>query len=72
MTLQSFKVKRNEPCPCGSGKKLKKCCWRAIKDLQARLSKGVDPTAAVVQRILAGPPSEPETQPDPEACLSPK
>lgn len=19
---------RNEPCPCGSGKKSKKCCWR--------------------------------------------
>jgi len=19
---------RNEPCPCGSGKKYKKCCWR--------------------------------------------
>jgi uncharacterized protein YecA (UPF0149 family) len=24
------KVGRNEPCPCGSGKKFKKCClWRA-------------------------------------------
>jgi len=21
------KVGRNEPCPCGSGKKFKKCCW---------------------------------------------
>jgi len=21
------KVKRNEPCPCGSGKKYKKCCF---------------------------------------------
>ena len=21
------KVKRNDPCPCGSGKKYKKCCW---------------------------------------------
>jgi uncharacterized protein YecA (UPF0149 family) len=20
------KVKRNDPCPCGSGKKYKKCC----------------------------------------------
>ena len=19
---------RNRPCPCGSGKKFKKCCWR--------------------------------------------
>ena len=23
------KVKRNEPCPCGSGKKYKKCCLLA-------------------------------------------
>ncbi|MGE3189469.1 MAG: SEC-C metal-binding domain-containing protein [Vicinamibacterales bacterium] len=22
------KVGRNEPCPCGSGKKYKKCCGR--------------------------------------------
>jgi len=21
------KVDRNDPCPCGSGKKYKKCCW---------------------------------------------
>jgi uncharacterized protein YecA (UPF0149 family) len=23
------KVGRNEPCPCGSGNKAKKCCWAA-------------------------------------------
>jgi hypothetical protein len=23
------KVGRNDPCPCGSGKKYKKCCWKA-------------------------------------------
>jgi len=23
------KVGRNDPCPCGSGKKYKKCCGRA-------------------------------------------
>jgi uncharacterized protein YecA (UPF0149 family) len=22
-----LKVGRNNPCPCGSGKKYKKCCW---------------------------------------------
>ena len=21
------KAKRNDPCPCGSGKKYKSCCW---------------------------------------------
>jgi len=25
---QSLKIGRNEPCPCGSGKKYKKCCLR--------------------------------------------
>lgn len=24
-----MKPERNDPCPCGSGKKYKKCCWRA-------------------------------------------
>jgi len=21
---------RNRPCPCGSGKKFKKCCWHGV------------------------------------------
>jgi len=28
------KVGRNDPCPCGSGKKYKKCCL--LKEMQAR------------------------------------
>jgi uncharacterized protein YecA (UPF0149 family) len=24
--VKSVKIGRNEPCPCGSGKKYKKCC----------------------------------------------
>ncbi len=24
---------RNDPCPCGSGKKAKNCCWRGIINL---------------------------------------
>ena len=27
--LEKPKVGRNEPCPCGSGKKYKKCCGRS-------------------------------------------
>ncbi|MBA2482805.1 MAG: SEC-C domain-containing protein [Planctomycetes bacterium] len=23
------KIGRNDPCPCGSGKKYKKCCWKS-------------------------------------------
>ena len=26
--VRVLKVGRNEPCPCGSGKKYKKCCGR--------------------------------------------
>lgn len=28
MRYEQAKVGRNEPCPCGSGKKYKKCCGR--------------------------------------------
>ncbi|MEJ2041340.1 MAG: SEC-C metal-binding domain-containing protein, partial [Desulfosarcinaceae bacterium] len=28
MRRQDAKVGRNDPCPCGSGKKYKKCCGR--------------------------------------------
>ena len=27
--LETRKVGRNDPCPCGSGKKYKKCCGRS-------------------------------------------
>ncbi|MCG7849938.1 MAG: DUF1186 domain-containing protein [ANME-2 cluster archaeon] len=30
------KIGRNEPCPCGSGKKFKKCCYSIMKDLPTR------------------------------------
>jgi hypothetical protein len=35
----SKKIGRNDPCPCGSGKKYKHCCMRSdeLKDLSARL-----------------------------------
>jgi methionyl aminopeptidase len=26
MQMRTAKIKRNDPCPCGSGKKYKKCC----------------------------------------------
>jgi uncharacterized protein len=29
MPLRAKKVGRNDPCPCGSGKKWKKCCGAA-------------------------------------------
>jgi tetratricopeptide (TPR) repeat protein len=35
------KIGRNEPCPCGSGKKYKKCCYR--RHLQPGLDAGPAP-----------------------------
>jgi hypothetical protein len=43
------KAGRNEPCPCGSGKKFKKCC--AAKQQNARASKLL---VGVVIAALAG------------------
>ena len=31
-TISSVKVGRNDPCPCGSGKKYKKCCGRNLDE----------------------------------------
>jgi len=29
-------AKRNDPCPCGSGKKYKKCCYNKEQDKRSR------------------------------------
>ena len=31
LPVKSDKIGRNDPCPCGSGKKYKKCCGTNIK-----------------------------------------
>lgn len=31
------KVGRNDPCPCGSGQKYKRCCLKARQDARRRL-----------------------------------
>ncbi len=57
-------IKRNDPCPCGSGKKYKKCCLpkdkAAAKARQSIQSAVVPPTP-----ILPEAPALPETPPDP-------
>ena len=32
------KVGRNEPCPCGSGDKFKKCCWSKINQPEFQIA----------------------------------
>ena len=34
MLRQPPRITRNEPCPCGSGLKFKKCCLRDPKDMR--------------------------------------
>ena len=33
-----IKVGRNEPCPCGSGEKFKKCCWNKINQCEFQVN----------------------------------
>ena len=54
MKLQSTVSKRNQKCPCGSGKKLKHCCINQVKEMQAAVNAGVDPRTILVNRILGG------------------
>ena len=39
-----MKAGRNDPCPCGSGKKYKKCCWA--------LNQGILPNPARIAASL--------------------
>ena len=40
------KVGRNDPCPCGSGKKYKKCCMAKEQKKRSFTAKVLNPTAA--------------------------
>ena len=41
------KISRNDPCPCGSGKKYKKCC--GLKEQQARRPRLSSPVSLINQ-----------------------
>ncbi|MGQ9625221.1 MAG: PBPRA1643 family SWIM/SEC-C metal-binding motif protein [Candidatus Bathycorpusculaceae bacterium] len=40
VVIPKTKIGRNDPCPCGSGKKYKKCCGRIADDKVQRLDSG--------------------------------
>ncbi len=54
-----MKIGRNEPCPCGSGEKYKKCC-KSLKTLlgkdkpETQLAPGVGPQEALLADLLGG------------------
>ena len=40
--ILDWNVGRNDPCPCGSGKKFKKCCLPKKEEFQLKYSRGFD------------------------------
>jgi len=49
------KISRNDPCPCGSGKKYKKCCALLEQERQKKKRMG----SKKFQPFTGGGPSEP-------------
>ncbi|MFQ6046144.1 MAG: SEC-C metal-binding domain-containing protein [Gemmatimonadales bacterium] len=60
---------RNDPCPCGSGRKYKRCCWS--KDESARRLRLVPGTGGRRKDGGGGPPATPPTDVDWEVDLVP-
>ena len=57
-----MKVRRNDPCPCGSGKKYKQCCMR--KDQEAeRVQRSMERARRIVEESRSDSP-EPSTPPE--------
>jgi len=49
-----FSPGRNDPCPCGSGLKYKRCCQRTVQECRATLRDGAGPEAAAAMPRLLG------------------
>jgi hypothetical protein len=77
MNLEEQKIGRNDPCPCGSGKKYKKCCEEKLrhKKFEAQIihtgeSKATEANKAskistgFFQRIVPPKPPEPHHPPE--------
>jgi hypothetical protein len=72
------KVGRNDPCPCGSGKKFKKCCEEKVrhKKFEATVISTADNpllkkakqigTGFFKKKPLENPPAEPDNPPPTE------
>jgi hypothetical protein len=46
-----MKIGRNEPCPCGSGRKYKRCCLERARTDAVRDPAGEDPVHELVYRL---------------------
>ncbi len=58
------KINRNDTCPCGSGKKYKKCCalkeaqkkqkrFHSLKDLKMQLKQGSSSTSPLASKVFS-------------------
>ena len=53
--METTRVGRNDPCPCGSGKKHKNCCAQHVEVVtEVRRSSGMLVGAVVIVLALAG------------------
>jgi hypothetical protein len=64
------KVGRNDPCPCGSGKKYKKCCEEKVKSkkftaqiLEPAAAQPANKLTSLFKQSHIKPPKPPEEQP---------
>ncbi len=60
------KPNRNDACPCGSGKKYKKCCWEKdqSKGFDAKLIGGSNPVGSLFDRIVKAEPKKADEKKD--------
>jgi len=52
---KTIPVKRNKPCPCGSGKKLKHCCINVVKEVRLAIEAGVSQDAIFTRQLFKQP-----------------
>lgn len=50
-------VGRNDPCPCGSGLKYKKCCQNKKRTLSAKVMGTSSKAASLMGRVKAAAPA---------------
>jgi hypothetical protein len=59
-------IGRNDPCPCGSGKKYKKCCEgkkpEPKKFTAQVISSGMDQTTNKISKLFQRPPPPPSSE----------
>ncbi len=61
-------ISRNDPCPCGSGQKFKKCCYEKGAEPAGSSLGDLAAAAAAIGAVGAGAmPSEAEARPEPPA-----